>query len=82
MADLPEAASITVGFSVQNDGELIGIHWDMPLCAFVAGVPIATAEALAEQFPIQLRQVIDEAKKAKSGLVVANGETMNVLKGK
>lgn len=78
----PDGPVIQVGFSLQNDGEFIGIHWEMPLSVSMVCVPIATAKVLAENFGKELRAVIESAEKNNSKLVVANGETLNVLKGK
>lgn len=82
MPDEPAGPMITVGYSVQNDGQLIGIHFDLPLSQFVVGFPLPQAKALAKEFGPSLEKVIQQAERTASGLVIAPGETLNTLKGK
>jgi hypothetical protein len=72
---------IGVQFSVQNDGDMIGIHFEAPLTAYVIGFSIAAAERLAELFTGQLRATIAEAKRQRTGLVSASADTLHILKG-
>jgi hypothetical protein len=78
------APAIGLGFSIQNDGAFIGIHFDTPLSSFVVAFPVESARELVKQFPIQLQTVVDECDKTygtnKNPLIIAKPGTMDILK--
>lgn len=66
--------NVTVATSIQQgpDGtNWVGIHINAPLVAFAVAVPVDSADTLAEQLPEMLRQTAKQARRANSGLVIA-----------
>lgn len=82
MPDQPDGPKITVGYSVQNEGNIIGIHFELPLVSQVIGLPIAVAETLGKEFGPNMEKTLRHAERIRSGLTIASAETLNTLKGK
>lgn len=78
------APALGVAFSIQNDGQFIGIHFDTPLSSYVVAFPIESARELAKQFGIQLEETLrqrdEQYPNKKNPLIVANAGTMDMLK--
>lgn len=86
MGDTPPGPAFEVAFSIQPppDGfkhAWIGIHWNLPLCQFVVGMSLESAEELARTFPTELTKTIAQAKRQSSGLVIAPESALTTLKG-
>jgi hypothetical protein len=82
MADQPAGPMMTVAYSVQNDGNLIGLHFEIPMLSQVIGLTIPTAETLAKEFGPNLEKTLKQAERMRSGLILAPAETLKTLKGK
>jgi hypothetical protein len=70
------------GFSIQNGGMFITLHLNMPYVSIACGIPVEGADAFADDFAKNVKELAAQARRAQSPLVVANQATLNVLKGK
>lgn len=59
----------------------VGIEVNTPLSAFLVGIDIASAEKLKTDLPELIESAIVEAKRQRTGLVVATPNTSELLKG-
>ena len=70
------------GFSIQNDGQFVAFHVNMPFASHVFAIPTGSVDAFADDFARNMKELAAQARTQQNGLVVATEATLNVLKGK
>lgn len=77
--DAPQGR-VQVGVSVQNDGQTVGLHIDVPGTSYAVGFPYGYVEQLRDELPDMLTTALVEAEKQRSGLVLPDS-TLSIVKG-
>jgi hypothetical protein len=83
---VPEEAQQIGGIavSVQDDGQTIGLHVEMPGTQFAVKFPLDYAERLRNEFPGMIDAAIAECKKQQSGIITPPSPSgkLHIAKGK
>lgn len=59
-----------LALSVQDEGETIGLHIEMPGTAYAVKFPIDYVETLERELPGMLHATLKEAAQMRSGIVI------------
>lgn len=71
-----------LALSVQDEGETIGLHIEMPGSAYAVKFPIDYVETLERELPGMLRTALEEAARMRSGIVTPpTGGKLEIVKG-